>query len=251
MISNMKNNTKSKKIYNIIYNTIISLCILINIIIVIYNVSKYDYKEFFKNDIVKDICEYEKDKLFYNESENDRYIIKEIDDIKIQKYIIAEYEKCKRKQNEVYMYIYSKYIVDSPVVKSNYDEKYLRRDLDGRYEICGTPYIQQYSICNIQTICGHNMLNGKSFGRLKNMLNDRNNNGGNCSKYIFYVYDGKNISKYIFKYVYEYIDGEEQVNILDSSIFDNNSIILKTCTTSISTNNSRRLYILKKYDDSK
>lgn len=234
--------TSRKKLNNYIdvYKIVICICILINVVIVIYNIANYNVKEFIENN---EICVNEKDKLFSDDLKDNKYNVSIEDEIKINNYIINEFNMCKKEQNEVYMYIYSKHILDAPIVKSSYDEKYLRRNLKGEYSVEGTLYIQQVSTSNILTICGHNMQNGKAFGRLKNMLQKDIKNDKDI-KHIFYVYNGENITKYIFDSVYEYIEGKENVNIPLSST---NSIILKTCTESISDNNSRRLYLLKEY----
>lgn len=236
--------TSRKKLnkYIDVYKIVICICILINVVIVIYNIANYNVKEFIENN---EICVNEKDKLFSDDLKDNKYNMSIEDEIKINNYIINEFNMCKKEQNELYMYIYSKHILDAPIVKSSYDEKYLRRNLKGEYSVEGTLYIQQVLTSNILTICGHNMQNGKAFGRLKNMLQKDIKNDKDI-KHIFYVYNGKNITKYIFDSVYEYIEGEENVNIPLSST---NSIILKTCTESISDNNSRRLYLLKEYSN--
>lgn len=236
--------TSRKKLnkYIDVYKIVICICILINVVIVIYNIANYNVKEFIENN---ELCVNEKDKLFSDDLKDNKYNVSIEDEIKINNYIINEFNMCKKEQNEVYMYIYSKHILDAPIVKSSYDEKYLRRNLKEEYSVEGTLYIQQASTSNILTICGHNMQNGKAFGRLKNMLQKDIKNDKDI-KHIFYVYNGKKITKYIFDSVYEYIEGEENVNMPLSSM---NSIILKTCTESISDNNSRRLYLLKEYSN--
>ena len=236
--------TSRKKLnkYIDVYKIVICICILINVVIVLYNIANYNVKEFIENN---ELCVNEKDKLFSDDLKDNKYNVSIENEIKINNYIINEFNMCKKEQNEVYMYIYSKHILDAPIVKSSYDEKYLRRNLKGEYSVEGTLYIQQASTSNILTICGHNMQNGKAFGRLKNMLQKDIKNDKDI-KHIFYVYNGKNINKYIFDSVYEYIEVKENVNIPLSST---NSIILKTCTESISDNNSRRLYLLKEYSN--
>ena len=110
--------------------------------------------------------------------------------------------------------------IDYPIVRAGEtkaEDYYLRRDLEGKYSIGGTIYIQKMNSVDFSDPCtvvyGHNMRNLSMFGTLKSFRDkdffDQNE--------FFYIYRPKHIYKYAIKSAFVYDDR----HILHSFDFNN------------------------------
>ena len=101
-------------------------------------------------------------------------------------------------------------VIDYPIVRPEGENKdtnyYLRRDLEGKYSVGGTVYIQKVNSPDFQDRCtvvyGHNMHDMTMFGHLKDF---RNKEFFDNNPY-FYVFRRKHILKYEIKSAFVYDD---------------------------------------------
>ena len=99
--------------------------------------------------------------------------------------------------------------IDHPIARAGEnkdDEYYLRRDLDEKYSVGGTVFIQKMNSADFSDRCtivyGHNMTNLTMFGRLKYF---RDKDFFDKNEY-FYIYTPKHILKYAIKSAFVYDD---------------------------------------------
>lgn len=253
--------------------TIIEIILILVIIFAGYKIFEYfidlnNSKSQFDdiNDIVDEIREEKSSGKIVTESIE----IVDEDDLKSTKEIIAELKKINK---DIIGYIEVGGLpIKYPVVQASDNDYYLRRDLNRKYSIPGTIYMDYRNDSEMTdqntVIYGHNMRNKTMFGTLDKLGNQEfvNSNGGNYIRYTtednIFIY--KMISYMIVDEKDDYrtpnVDGESFINFLNKS--KSNSIVdfgdfefseetkiltLSTCTDVETNRDAVQAVLVEKY----
>ena len=157
----MNKNTKHKKIFRFIYAIFLIVFIVCGIYISLYFYQGYKYNQELSSYVIESVSE--NDKTNEKDTENKQRLL---------------YNNLKTKNSDL-VAILTVQNYTTPIVQTNNNNFYLKKDMDKKYAFYGTPFLDYNNNSNFDNknniIYGHNMGDGKCFGYLKKLYSNENN----------------------------------------------------------------------------